>query len=453
MKKNRFVAIAAALGGAVIGLSQPAFTEEAPPGTPASPHSVGGRIEELDQKIRILERKWELEQERAGKEAGKRAVAGADEKGFFLQSADGAYQMKLRGYVQTDGRFFIDDDEQPATNDFLLRRVRPIVEGTLARHFRFRIMPDFGQGKTVLQDAYLESGYWQAFQVRVGKFKAPLGLERLQSAVNLLFIERALPTDLVPNRDIGLQIGGDLGEGVFGYAVGVFNGVPDGGSADVDGDNDKDAVGRIFAHPFRRSGIGPLKGLGIGVAGSYGDQDGGLPSFKSPGQQTFFKYKTGVVADGRRWRVSPQFNWYFGPVGLLGEYVRSVQEVSDGNGTADLANEAWQVAASFVITGEDASYGGVKPKRPFDPRNGAWGAVELAARYHKLEVDSDAFPVFADPAKAARTARAWAGGINWHLNRHVKVAANYERTAFERGGATGDRETEKVLLTRFQVAY
>jgi len=57
-----------------------------------------------------------------------------------------------------------------------------------------------------------------------------------------------------------------------------------------------------------------------------------------------------------------------------------------------------------VLTGEEASYKGVKPKRPFDLKNGAWGAFELAARYSQLHVDGDAFPVFADLTKAAKEA-------------------------------------------------
>ena len=161
--------------------------------------------------------------------AWSQATAGGD--GFSLRSADGNFQLKVRGYVQADARYFLDDDERPATDTFILRRVRPIFEGTLYKIFDFRIMPDFGGGQTVLQDAYIEGKLSPRFRVRAGKFKAPVGLERLRSGTDILFVERALPTNLVPNRDLGLQIGGDLGGGVASYAVGVFNGVPDGGSA------------------------------------------------------------------------------------------------------------------------------------------------------------------------------------------------------------------------------
>ena len=51
-----------------------------------------------------------------------------------------------------------------------------------------------------------------------------------------------------------------------------------------------------------------------------------------------------------------------------------------------------------MLTGEDASYRGVvKPSEPFSPGKGGWGAWELVGRYGELEIDDDAFPLFADP--------------------------------------------------------
>ena len=45
-------------------------------------------------------------------------------------------------------------------------------------------------------------------------------------------------------------------------------------------------------------------------------------------------------------------------------------------------------------------------------------------------------------------------GVNWYLNRYVKLVLNYERTEFDGGSATrGDRPTEGVILTRMQLSY
>jgi phosphate-selective porin OprO/OprP len=118
-----------------------------------------------------------------------------------------------------------------------------------------------------------------------------------------------------------------------------------------------------------------------------------------------------------------------------------------------LSNEAWQVAGSYVLTGENASYRSVAPAQPFDLTKGTWGAFELAARYGELTVDKDAFPFFASPTRAARIAKSWGLGLNWYLNRNVKFQLNYEQTDFTGGSANGERPKERALLSRFQVAF
>lgn len=435
-------------------------------------------IEDLDQKVRILERKWEIEQETAAARSRETPYVTAGKDGFSIRSADGSHQLKLNGFVQGDGRFFLDDEQKPATNTFLVRRAFVNFEGIVQKNFVFRIQTDFGGGKTTLQDAYLDVRLTPGFQILVGKTKVPFLLERIQSATDRRFVELALPNSLSPNRDIGAFVHGDLGNGVLSYAAGVFNGLPDGDTSDGDTSDDKDGVARIFAQPFKNTGIEPLAGVGLGIAGTYGNQEGSissskktfssnLPSYKTSGQQTFFSYidSTGepskdfstdnnVRADGNRTRVSPQANYYWGPFGLLGEYVRTSQEVRRKNNVARLTNIAWQAAAYYVLTGEKNSFKHIAPSRSFNLANGQIGALELVARYSELRVDDDAFPTFADPAKSANRAKAWAAGFNWYLNPKVRIQANYEQTRFT-GGATGnqDREQEKIILSRVEVAY
>jgi phosphate-selective porin OprO/OprP len=288
----------------------------------------------------------------------------------------------------------------------------------------------------------------------------------LQSGANLLFVERGFPTQLIPNRDVGFQLQGDLFGGALSYAAGVFNGVADGGSGDFEtADDDKDAAGRIFTHPFKNTGIGPLKGLGIGVAGTYGNQEGALRTLVSPGQQRFFGYRSGVgtnavtanvLADGSHWRVSPQGYYYWGPFGLFGEYVISDQQVRRDDGVATFArirNTAWQIAASYILTGEENSFKALVPKQPFSLRGGGWGAWEVAARFGQLDVDDDAFPLFANPATSATEATSWGVGLNWYLTRNLKVNLNYEQTDFKGGTSPLLAKGEKAILTRIQVAF
>jgi phosphate-selective porin OprO/OprP len=381
------------------------------------------------------------------------AKVAAEPEGFVVQSADGAYRLQFNSILQADGRFYENDEARLANDTFLLRSARPILQGTVAGRFDLYLAPDFGQGQSLIQDAYLDARFSPKARLRVGKMKTPFGLERLVTESNTLFVERALPTGIVPNRDVGIQLAGDFGGGVFSYAAAVLNGVVDGGSADVSSGDARDAALRGFFRPFRKAG-GPLRGLGLGVAATFGRQQGILPVYRTPGQVVFFSYVQGAVADGHRTRLSPQANFYGGPVGVIFEYAQSTQTVRKDPVTTEVTNEAWQVAASWLITGEAATPNGIRPRKPFDPRKGQWGAFEVAARVHGLTVGDEAFTQgFADIKKSARQATAWGVVLNWYATRNVRYVVNFEQTKFDGGAPTGNRETENVLFFRAQLAF
>lgn len=436
------------------------------------------QVESLDQKVKILERNRELESESTAEKAKTMPRLSAGAGGFAFSSADTNFVLKLRGYVQADTRFFADDVATGTSNDtFLLRRVRPILEGTVYDKFDYRVMLDFGSGSgtsssagnvAYVQDAYVNARLWPQLQIQAGKFKEPVGLERLQSGANLLFVERGYPTQLLPNRDVGLQLHGDVLGGSLSYAVGVFNGTANGGSSDIESaDEDKDFAGRVFAHPFRNTSVEALQGLGLGVAGTYGEQSGALRSFVSPGQQRFFAYRTSsgagtpnVVSDDVHWRITPQVYYYWGPFGLFAEYALSSQNVVQAGGgtgagtSARLEHTTWQISASYFLTGEANSFKAVNPLKPFAIGAPGWGALEIAARVGQLDVDDDAFPVFANPASSATESTSWGLGLNWHLNRNVKLNLNYEQTDFSGGGDTPLLANgEKVVLGRVQFSF
>ena len=94
--------------------------------------------------------------------------------------------------------------------------------------FDFNFTPDFGGSTVQILDAYLNYRYSPELQLQAGKFKSPVGLEALAvGPVTTPFNERSLVTDLVPNRDLGVELHGDLFGGAVSYAAGIFNGAPD----------------------------------------------------------------------------------------------------------------------------------------------------------------------------------------------------------------------------------
>src|SRR5579862_5536582 len=434
---------------------------------PAAANTNQAQIQELDQKVRILERQHELDKEDAVTAAKTQPRLKLDASGFTLSSADTNFSIGLHGLVQLDSRTFFDDHN--LNNDaFLLRRARPIITGTVFHDFDFNFTPDFGGSVVQIQDAYLNYRYNPELQLEAGKFKSPVGLEQLQSDPYLLLNERSLVTDLVPNRDLGVELHGDLFGGAASYAAGIFDGVSDynGTTVNTDSDNDKAFAGRLFFQPWKTSDVDWLQGLGFGVGGSYeSDRNGaaGLtPGYTTDGQQKFFTYSAGVIANGQHWRISPQGYYYYGPLGILGEYVISDQVVSRTNaplGSADLRNKAWEVSASWVLTGEDAAYTGVTPRHPFNLHAGGWGAWQVVGRYEELNVDHNAFSAalpFAASTTSASSAHAWSAGLNWYLNRNVRLNASFSHTLFSGyAGATPavPAQAENVVFTRIQLAF
>lgn len=434
-------------------------------------------LEGLDQKVKVIDRKLEVQQESLQADRQKALsmpVVSVGQDGFSLSSANHDYNLNLSGIIQGDGRFFTSGSDKNVGSTFFLNRVRPIITGSLGKYYNFNITPDFGQGRVTLQDAYINMTYWDYASLRAGKFKAPLDLERLQSDRDLAFSERSEIQNLVPNRDTGFSLHGRLLEGRVFYDAALMNGVPNNTAADttdLDNNDGKDFVGRIFATPFELSENQWLKGLGFGFAGSYGDERGTtISTYRTYGMTTWFTYNKGVTASGLRARIEPQLYYYWRSFGLLAEYAQDEQSlnrfITVGSGatkrlinrTDTFTNTGYVVQGSYLLTGEDASYGWVKPYHSFDPRNGFWGAWEVAARISNVAAQTRQFQLgFANPSVSAKSATEWSLGINWYLTPNVKWQFDYANTFFDGGAGTTavpkDRPNESVFESQLQISF
>jgi phosphate-selective porin OprO/OprP len=263
-------------------------------------------IQSLDQKVRVLERQRENDQEAALAAAKTAPKIKLGENGFSFSSADSNFVTQIHGLVQLDHRAFYQADNIKGTDGFLLRRARPIFSGTVFRDFDYNFTPDFGGSTVQIQDAYLTCRFAPEFQVQAGKFKSPVGLEHLQSDPVTSFNERSLVGNLVPNRDLGVALKGDLNGGTVSYALALFNGAPDysGTTVNASSQDDKAFVGRVFFQPWKNTDLSALRGLGFGVAGSYeidnpntNSATGLTSGYTTDGQQKFFSYNKNVYAN------------------------------------------------------------------------------------------------------------------------------------------------------------
>lgn len=349
------------------------------------------------------------------------------------------FQVELRGLLHVDGRAFSPEHEgQP--DDWEVPRRRLGVEGEILRVVQFEVTAQLDDPEP-WRDVYANYRAKPWLQVRGGHFKVPFGRERLTSISSIDFTERSLPTsNLTPGRDVGVMAHGRAPGRAVEYSAGVFRRDVDAGAT---GGDEHDAgtartswAARIESRPLRirnRRGFGGLE-VGANVSGSR--LPPGLNSLR--GESAWgYDYFDRVYVNGRRLRWGTDVRFTAGPASLAAEYLEAADQ-RRGQGVRDedlpdLVARGWYVAATWVATGETKDTV-ERPRRPLF--QGGVGAVELATRVERLRFASRdtrgelavRHPRAVNLLPGADT--AWNGGVNWYVNRYVRLQAFALRERF-----------------------
>lgn len=153
------------------------------------------------------------------------------EKGFFINSEDGDFQMKINGYLR--GHLFFYEAHTYNNNSFRMSESRVDFHFYLFKDWHIRIRPDFAvQDGNMLRDTYLEYLGWDCLRARIGAWITNFSIEAETNPPDLLAIFYSPYNSAIPNRDVGVSI---FGYGIpfvkseyladhFFYSLGVFNG-------------------------------------------------------------------------------------------------------------------------------------------------------------------------------------------------------------------------------------
>ena len=426
------------------------------------------------------ELKEELEEEKQSlqeKESVLKKVKSWEEKlprvgyknGFFLETPDKKFKLKLGGRVYGDLRAY--NSGHPSNSEFFVSRARIYLAGTLYKYFDFKVEPDFGKGDSKLKDGFININYFPLAQFKIGQFKTPFSLERLTSSKYIDFIERSLPVDnLTPDRDIGIMLHGAYSPIGLSYGIGLFNGTR---ANEKDVDEHKDLIARIAISPFSKKGPSFLKGLHLGFSTTYGKEDMEYPDdedyfwrkgeFETAGDTEFFQFYDGVVHDGKRTRLGTEFVWVIGPLSLKSEWMRvDLDSLKNPLGEShDLSVNGAYVSLSYFLTGErqafstsKATFQRTSPKKIFYPSHGGWGAWQICARYELLDLDNGFFDHgYADRIHYTDDVEGFTIGVNWYLNDMVRVMFNYNYIEFDDYVRDADDDREDAFLARFQLEF
>jgi phosphate-selective porin OprO and OprP len=403
-------------------------------------------------------------------------------QGFWAGTPDRQFTFRLSGFLHLDARFSANVGERgrgvgDGGVELYSRRARFTLDGRLFGQLDYRAMWDVLIDPVVPYDFHLDWRLRSEINVRVGGFKSPFGMERRARAYALLFMDRALPTSLAPNRDLGLYLYGQTREGFFSYDVAVVTGAENLGTR-YEFSSSPDFAGRVYFQPFRLGKEGgprhfpALKHFGVGVSWTVGTEFGSeeqtrlstirvMPRGSAYGGRLLFRYLSdddgSTLAYGIRDRQSVHGHWHHGRFHTFFEYVRSAQRVARSFDEAAaplhqayLAHHAWQGVFSVNLNGDENTFFGVTPSRPLNLSKGHWGSVTTSLRYHELYIDRGAFPQFADPELWARTIRAVTTSLQWHINLRFEAQLDME---YMIPGGTLNLPPEFAAMLRLEVRY
>jgi phosphate-selective porin OprO and OprP len=208
------------------------------------------------------------------------------DKGFFVESADGAFSMKTQARVQFRYTFTSAAVEDPAGDDtrdnasvLTVHRARLAFGGhAFTEDLAYKLQADFGRGSATLKDFYVDYRIAGDALVRFGQYKRPFSRQQITSSGNLELVDRAI-TDryYTAGRDVGLTIHNNYEKSPeIEWAVGVFNGA---GENQVPADFSPAVVARVGYNQGDVKGYseadldgGPLRfGVGASALGFLND--------------------------------------------------------------------------------------------------------------------------------------------------------------------------------------
>ncbi len=330
----------------------------------------------------------------------------------------------------------------PVTTDeglFEFRRKRVSIEGTFLKHFEYEVESELRR-EDHWKDVNLNFRYFRNFQIKAGKFKLPFGMEQTTGTMSLDFAYRSLLSDnLTPSRDRGIIAHGRFWERGLNYEGGIFVRDGDNSLSKRSTGAERTFAGRVSGTPLRLVAAPDyLRAMEFGLAMTSGTVPEGLKGLRGQTIVTSEAFFPEFYVHGQRRRLGLQWDWSPGPFSLKSEWVqyndqRRGQSIR-GTDLCDLISRGWYAAGTWVITGESKA-GGVEPKKPFLEKGGL-GAVELAARFEVLRFGSSEHIGLASRSPRAanileNSNRAWTVGINWYLNRWVKIQTNGIREKLE----------------------
>ena len=316
--------------------------------------------------------------------------------------------------------------------DLDLARRRIGVTGRITSRIEFEIEREIDTTGG-WRDVFVNVRATRALQVRAGHFKVPFSREQLTGAGSLDFIDRSRAADqLAPGRGTGVALHGRVLRRTLGYEAGAFvrDGTRRGGLA-TPAESEPTVAARLTIRPqgsARRAGS--LADFEIGVAAAATELQDARASLRGrlTTKDIFF---APVLVSGRRLRVGGDLDWRPGPLGLRAEFLRADDARQHqgllGETLPPLRSQGWYVSGVWAVAGRRAH-----AKANDSLALAGLSGLELAVRAERLSfgtpgaTGSQVWTPRAEQLSPV-SARAWTVGLNWTVNRLVRLQLNAVR--------------------------
>lgn len=362
----------------------------------------------------------------------------ADERGITLEQGD--FKLNVGGRIHVDAAVF----DEPALaltgqTDVAVRRARIEVSGQIGEVIRFRVDHEFAGGSKGWRNVWLAVQPTDNVDIRGGNMIPVFSGEDLQSSNSIPFVERSLASSLAPGFGLGVKAG--VNGKRWSANVGWYT---DGLAAD-DGrqaERGRGVVGRVSVLPFS-DGDNRLH-LAMGYEHRTFRVGETLAFSADPGSTLAPNVmSSGTLANLDKlnsWTAEAGFS--FGPVLVQASALGTT--ISSSIAAPDLHFNGQTVQASWMVTGQHQDYARATGNFSGPELKKRGLAVELAARFSRLDL--------ADGAFDRGVGQAVTGGANLYIGRNVRISADFTHTKVDFTGLTPD-VTNNVGVARFQIAF
>ncbi len=345
---------------------------------------------------------------------------------YEVASDDGDYTMKVGGRIHLDYNRYdgvINKSEFDTDEEWFFRRTRLEFNGK-AKDFIYHFSVDYDDindswNKDYVNKAFVTyTGWGEKTQLTVGQQNEFFGLQDIISSKWITGIERAMPANFETEDNRAVKFHGSTDALTYSLVY-VYD-------ENINKDNDvldHAVTGRFVVRPIMTED--KLLHLGAGFSKRKGEFEklearlgvrGGEDGLAN---RVGAKYNEGIADELEIWNLEAAAS--LGSVHLMAEYFDGKLFGKDGN--PDVDADGYYFQAGWIITGEQRSYKtGIGAFDKITPA-GEMGAVEVFARYDGLDFSSNEN----DPmlSVSAGDANTLVYGVNWYVNKNVKLSLNF----------------------------